>query len=65
MWWWQSHAPGGASSFAGSVPVEFGTCWAKLSRTYIRDVDAASASIEAPLMKVRRAIMFLSVFAKP
>src|SRR5438034_386644 len=37
------------------------SCWASISRTYIRDVDAASASIEAPLMKVRRAIMSLSV----
>jgi hypothetical protein len=43
-------------SLAGSVPEEFGTCWAKLSRTY-SDVDAATASIEARLMKVRRAIM--------
>jgi hypothetical protein len=43
------------------VPAEFGTCCAKLSRTDIRDVDAANASIEAPLMNVRRAIMFLSV----
>jgi hypothetical protein len=44
-------------SFADSVPEEFGTCWAKLSRTYSRGVDAARASIEAPLMKVRRAII--------
>jgi hypothetical protein len=25
MWWWQSHAFGGASSFGGAVPLEFGT----------------------------------------
>jgi hypothetical protein len=35
--------------------------WATLSRTDIRDVDAADASIEAPLMDVRRGIMLLSV----
>jgi hypothetical protein len=44
-------------SFAGSLPEEFGTCWAKLSRTNSGDVDAASASIEVRLMKVRRAII--------
>ena len=44
-------------SVAGSLPEEFGTCCAKPSRTYNRDVDAASASIEARFMKVRRAIM--------
>src|SRR5437763_9436305 len=59
MWWWQSHAPGGALIFAGSVPEEFGTCWARLSRTERRDVVAASAASEAPLTNVRRAIMFL------
>src|SRR6266700_2735648 len=61
MWWWQSQAPAGALSFAGSVPEEFGTCWARLDRTETPAVDAASASIEAPLMKLRRAIMSSSL----
>src|SRR5213596_1525513 len=68
MWWWQSQAPGGALTLAGSVPEEFGTCWAKLSRMEMPAVVAASAASEAPLTNVRRAIMFfpsLSVVNAP
>jgi hypothetical protein len=57
---WQSQAFGGALSFAGSVPAENGTCWAWLALGESPDVVAATAAIEAPLMKVRRAIMWFS-----
>src|SRR2546425_9855751 len=56
---WQSQAPSGALSFGGSVPAEFDTCWPRLCRP-IADAVAAIATIEALLMKVRRAIMSIS-----
>ena len=58
---WQSAALAGALSLGGSVPTEFGTCWAWLCPTWIPEVVAAIAAIEAPLMKVRRAIIFLPI----
>src|SRR5438876_7649313 len=60
MWWWQSQAPAGALSLAGSLPEEFGTCWAWLTPTKMRGAADAIATIEAFLMNVRRAIMFPS-----
>ena len=54
---WQSAALAGALSFGGSVPTEFGTCWALLCGTWIPEAVAAIAAIEAPRMKVRRAII--------
>src|SRR6266516_2221044 len=60
MWWWQSQAPAGALSLAGSLPEEFGTCWARLTPTKMRGAADAIATIEAFLMNVRRAIMFPS-----
>src|SRR6266700_1615797 len=62
MCMWQSQAFAGALSFAGSVPVELGACWAWPRRTEIPEVDAANATIEAPLINVRRAIIFPSRF---
>src|SRR6266853_6474847 len=56
---WQSQAPCGAFSFGGSVPAEFDTCWPRLCRPIV-DAVAAIATIEALLMKVRRAIMSIS-----
>src|SRR5712692_7239180 len=60
---WQSQAPSGALSFGGSVPAEFGTCWPWLRRP-VADAVAAIATIEALLMKVRRAIISISLFRK-
>ena len=60
MWWWQSQEPAGALSLGGSVPEEFGTCWAWLTPTEIADPADAIATIETLLMKVRRAINFSS-----
>src|SRR2546422_11149553 len=57
---WQSQAPSGALSFGGSVPAEFDTCWPRLCRP-IADAVAAIATIEALLMKVRRAVMLISL----
>src|SRR6267154_284317 len=59
MCMWQSQAPCGALSLGGSAPVEFDTCWPWLSRP-IADAVAAIATIEALLMKVRRAVMSVS-----
>src|SRR5258708_22238526 len=55
MWWWQSQAPGGAFTFASSLPEELGTGSARPGAT--ENPELAAASAEAPLMKVRRAIM--------
>src|SRR6267378_3212951 len=60
---WQSQAPSGALSFGGSLPAEFDTCWPRLCRP-IADAVAAIATIEALLMKVRRAIMLISLCPK-
>src|ERR1041385_3382579 len=54
---WQSAAWAGALSLGGSVPTEFGTCWALLFLAWMVEVVAAIAAIEAPLIKVRRAII--------
>src|SRR5260370_36200757 len=53
MWWWQSQAPTGAFSLAGSLPDELGAVWARPGET----PDAVAAKAVAPLMKLRRAIM--------
>src|SRR6266567_7093478 len=63
MCMWQSQAPSGALSFGGSVPAEFDTCWPRLCRP-IADAVAAIATIEALLMKVRRAVMLISLCPK-
>src|SRR5712692_7985110 len=63
MCMWQSQAPSGALSFGGSVPPEFDTCSPRLCRP-IADAVAAIAIIEAFLMKVRRAIMSISLCPK-
>src|SRR5258708_13603541 len=60
---WQSQAPSGALSFGGSVPAEFDTGWPWLCRP-IADAVAAIATIEAFLMKVRRAVMSISLFSQ-
>src|SRR2546422_4586939 len=60
---WQSQAPSGALSFGGSVPAEFDTCWPRLCRP-IADAVAAIATIEALLMKVRRAVMLISLIPR-
>src|SRR5580692_9739387 len=57
MCMWQSQAFTGALSFAGSVPLELGTCCALLSRAENPAVAAAIATIEACLIRVRRPIM--------
>src|SRR5215831_13855726 len=57
---WQSAALVGALSLGGSAPTEFGTCWASLWPTWIPEAVAVIAATEAPLMKVRRAIIFSS-----
>jgi hypothetical protein len=44
-------------SLGGSVPTEFGTCWALLGSTRIAEAAAAIAAMEAPRIKVRRAII--------
>src|SRR5262249_43695703 len=64
MCMWQSAALGGALSFGGSVPVEFGTCWAWLDRTDSPVAAAVTASSEARMMKSRRAIMVSSRFGR-
>jgi len=56
---WQSQAPYGALSLGGSVPAEFDTCWPR-PWPPIADAVAAIATIEALLMKVRRAIILIS-----
>src|SRR5580704_5676551 len=58
MWWWQSQAPTGAFSLACSLPDELGACWAWPGST--ASPEAAAAKAEAPLMNVRRAIMWSS-----
>src|SRR5882762_9010523 len=63
MCMWQSQAPCGALSFGGSVPVEFDTCWPWLCRP-IADAVAAIATIEAFLMKARRALMSISLISQ-
>src|SRR4051794_6623896 len=50
---WQSAAFGGALSFGGSVPEEFGTRWACPGC----GMDDAAATAATPWMNVRRAIM--------
>src|SRR5258708_13775981 len=60
---WQSQAPSGALSFGGSVPAEVDTCWPWLCRS-IADAVAAIAAIEALLMKVRRAVMSISLISQ-
>src|SRR5216683_7098508 len=60
---WQSHAPSGALSFGASVPAEFDTGWPWLCRP-IADAVAAIATIEALLMKVRRAVMSISLISQ-
>src|SRR5262249_7886032 len=55
---WQSAALVGALSLGGSAPAEFGTCWAWLWPTWIPEAVAVIAATEAPLIKVRRAIIF-------
>src|SRR5262245_62675685 len=60
---WQSAALVGALSLGGSAPTEFGTCWASLWPTWIPEAVAVIAATEAPLMKVRRAIIFSSARA--
>src|SRR5262249_5718698 len=57
---WQSAALVGALSLGGSAPTEFGTCWASLWPTWIPEAVAVIAATQAPLMKVRRAIIFSS-----
>src|SRR6266851_2876676 len=64
MCMWQSQAPSGALNFGGSVPAEFDTCWPWLCRP-IADAVPAIAIIEALLMKVRRAIILISLARKP
>src|SRR5262249_31625623 len=57
---WQSAALAGALSLGGSVPTEFVTCWARPCPMSIPGAAAVIAAIGAPLMKVRRAIIFSS-----
>src|SRR6266853_4862407 len=64
MCMWQSQAPSGALRRGGPVPAEFDTCWPWLCRTPIADAVAAIATIEALLMKVRRAIMSISLISR-
>src|SRR5947208_5186659 len=63
MCMWQSQAPCGALSLGGSVPAEFDTCWPRPCPP-IADAVAAIATIEALLMKVRRAIILVSLSPK-
>src|SRR5262249_33689801 len=58
---WQSAALAGALSLGGPAPTEFGTCWASLWPTWFPVAVAVFAATEAPLMKVRRAIIFSSL----
>src|SRR5256885_6108484 len=60
----QSRAPGGARGLGGSVPAEFDTCCPRPCPP-IADAVAAIATIEALLMKVRRAIILISPAGKP
>jgi hypothetical protein len=60
MWWWQSQAPAGAFSAAGSLPEEFGTCWAWLTPMEMAGPADPIAAIEMLLMNVRRAIIICS-----
>src|ERR1044071_1184592 len=63
MCMWQSQAPCGALSLGGSVPAEFDTCCPRPCPP-IADAVAAIATIEALLMKVRRAIILISLCRK-
>src|SRR5438034_187965 len=63
MCMWQSQAPCGALSLGGSLPAEFDTCCPR-PWPPIADAVAAIATIEALLMKVRRAIILVSLCPK-